>query len=89
MPKYKANAFLLHDGQLLEPGDTVELTTEQAERLKDKVSAHFGEDVDEPDGKSLEDYTVAELREKAAEYEIDGYSTMKKDDLVEALQAHQ
>ncbi|MGB5951243.1 MAG: Rho termination factor N-terminal domain-containing protein [Ornithinimicrobium sp.] len=34
---------------------------------------------------SYEDWTVDELRERAAELEIEGRSTMTKDELIEAL----
>ena len=38
------------------------------------------------DEKPLGDHTVAELKEIAAEYEIDGYDGMKKADLVAAIE---
>ena len=37
---------------------------------------------------SYEDWTVDELRERAAELDIEGRSTMKKDELIEALRNH-
>lgn len=37
---------------------------------------------------SYEDWTVEELRNRAAEIGIDGRSTMKKDELVKALRNH-
>ena len=37
---------------------------------------------------SYEDWTVADLRRRAAELEIPGRSSMKKADLVEALRDH-
>lgn len=38
MPKYTANAYLVHNGVIVQTGGEVELTEEQAERLGDKVT---------------------------------------------------
>jgi len=37
MPKYIANGYLVHKGKVVQTGNEVELTKEQAERLGDKV----------------------------------------------------
>lgn len=44
MPTYTANAYLSHNGELVQPGVSIELTKEQAERLGDKV-VNSGEEV--------------------------------------------
>jgi len=41
-----------------------------------------------PDGRTYEERTVEELRERAGELEIEGRSTMTKDELVAALRNH-
>lgn len=92
MPTFAAKAYLLHKGQVIPPNDTLELTNEQAERLGDKVGIVAGSDApDSPqeDSKNLKDHTVDELKEIAQKYEIEGYSTMKKAELVEAIEARQ
>lgn len=43
MPKYIANAYLVHKGKVVQTGNEVELTKEQADRLGDKVMI-----IDEP-----------------------------------------
>lgn len=77
MPKYTANAYLVHQGKIVPIGETVELSAEQAERLGEKVTM-----VEET---SLEDMTVAELKDIAKAKGIEGYGEMKKAELIAAL----
>ena len=44
MPKYIANAYLVHNGKIVQTGGEVELTAKQAERLCDKVTPVQQED---------------------------------------------
>jgi hypothetical protein len=37
MPKYIAEAYLVHNGAVVQPGHEVEIAADQAERLGDKV----------------------------------------------------
>lgn len=55
-----------------------------------RVDPH-GNVVQEPDSeeKALKDHKVPELKEMAAELDIDGFSDMKKADLVKAIEAAQ
>ena len=94
MAKRKANAFLLHEGKVYDPGTEIELTDEQIERLGDKTVAP-DEKIDAEKGfrdsdnaeKSIEDMNVSELREVAAGYNIEGYSDMRKADLINSINA--
>ena len=85
MPKFTSNAYLTHNGTLVKKGDEVELTAEQAEYLGDKVTAI---EVEEK-SPSLSDNTVAELKTLAEGMSIDGFSNMKKDELIEAIEEKQ
>lgn len=38
MPNYIANGYLVHEGKVVQTGNEVELTDEQAHRLGDKVT---------------------------------------------------
>lgn len=88
MPKYIAKAYLLHKGQVIKTGNEVELTEEQAKKLGEKVAiteeskiAIEKQDI----VNELENKKVDELKELAKEAGIDGYSEMKKAELVAAL----
>lgn len=85
MPKYIANGYLLHKGKVVQTGNEVELTKEQAERLGDKVALV---DIEEQTGdKSLQEHNVEELKMIAKERGIEDYAKLKKDDLIEAIEA--
>jgi len=77
MPKYKANEYLLHEDKIVQTGQEVELTEDQAKSLGDKVTL--------TESGKLETYTVAELKDQAKDKGIEGYSDMKKAELIQAL----
>lgn len=77
MPKYVANAYLQHNGQIVQEGGVVELTEEQAELLGDKVSL--------TEEGQLEELTVPELKTKAKQKGIAGVSDLNKDALIDVL----
>lgn len=77
MPKYTANAYLIHEGAIVQTGQDLELSEEQAAALGDKVS--------QSEAGKLEEFTVAELKEQAKAQGIEGYNDLKKAELVAAL----
>ncbi|WP_139983933.1 DUF7218 family protein [Nocardioides litoris] len=63
---------------------------EKAARIANASAAEGKSTVGRRGGKSpsYEEWTVKDLRKRAAEIGIDGRSSMKKDELVEALRNH-
>lgn len=66
MPKYIANAYLVQKGKVIQTGNKIELTEDQAKRLKDKVSIVDGQETDSGEGVA-EEYTEASLKQLNAE----------------------
>lgn len=63
---------------------------EKSARIANAAANSSRSEVGERGGRSpsYDEWTVAELRERAAELEVEGRSTMSKDELVEALRDH-
>ena len=63
---------------------------EKAARIANEAARESRSKVGERGGKSpsYEDWTVQELRERASEIGIEGYSDMRKDELIDELRNH-
>ncbi|GAA0968583.1 hypothetical protein ENKNEFLB_00551 [Nocardioides aquaticus] len=63
---------------------------EKSARIANAAANSSRSEVGERGGSSpsYEEWTVAELRERAAELDVEGRSTMTKDQLVDALRDH-
>lgn len=63
---------------------------EKSARIANAAAASSRSDVGRRGGEagSYEDWTVDELHERARELEIEGRSSMDKDELIEALRTH-
>ncbi len=85
MPKYIANGYLVHNGKVIQTGNEVELTKEQGDRLGEKVQLIPLEE--QAGQKALQEHTVDELKEIAQERGIEEYNKLKKDELIEVIEA--
>ncbi|SEB12524.1 MULTISPECIES: Rho termination factor N-terminal domain-containing protein [unclassified Mycobacterium] len=63
---------------------------EKAARISNAAAARGGSSVGRKGGKSgsYDDWTVQDLKKRAKELGLTGYSTLKKDDLISALRNH-
>lgn len=77
MPTYIAHEYLNHDGVIIQTGQEVELTEDQAYNLGRKVSLS--------ERQQLEEYTVPELKEQAKKKGLEKVSDLKKDELIDVL----
>jgi hypothetical protein len=78
------------DGELYEALREDGASQEKAARIANAAANTSREEVGEKGGRagSYEDWTVEELRKRAAELDIRGRSSMKKDELIKALRDH-
>lgn len=78
------------DGELYESLREDGASREKAARIANAAANTSREEVGEKGGRagSYEDWTVDELRKRAAELDIGGRSSMKKDELIKALRDH-
>lgn len=78
------------DGELYESLREDGASKEKAARIANAAANTSREEVGEKGGRagSYEDWTVDELRKRAAELDIEGRSSMKKDELIQALRDH-
>ncbi|MCA0905141.1 Rho termination factor N-terminal domain-containing protein [Ruegeria marisrubri] len=84
--KILVTAAFSFEGAIRTPGQTLTVPEDLAKNLFERGRAELangGEDVDKP----LDEMTVAELRDLAKEYEIDGADKMKKPELIDAIEA--
>lgn len=80
----------MKDGELYEELREDGASKEKAARIANAAANSSREEVGKKGGEagSYEDWTVEELRKRAAELEIEGRSKMKKEELIDALRNH-
>ncbi|MDF2909503.1 MAG: hypothetical protein K0Q56_383 [Sporolactobacillus laevolacticus] len=77
MALYFSNAYLVDQGKLVKPGETIFLEKVQADKLGEKVKAATVAD--------LSKFKLADLQAIAKDSNVQGYSTLNKDQLVAKL----
>ena len=80
----------MKDGELYESLREDGASKEKAARIANAAAQSSRSDVGKKSGESgdYEDWTVDQLHERASELDIDGRSTMNKDELITALREH-
>ena len=80
----------MKDGELYEELREDGASKEKAARIANAAANSSREEVGKKGGEagSYEDWTVEELRKRAAELEIEGRSNMNKEELIDALRNH-
>lgn len=75
-------------GEIKKPGTVITVAEDIAKNLLQRGRAELATKGTDDDGdKDLSDFTVPELKARAAELEIDGADTMKKAELIDAIEA--
>lgn len=90
MPKKQGPGPSVKDAELYEGLRDDGASKEKAARIANAAAAGSRSAVGRKGGESgsYDDWTVAELRRRAAEIGIDGRSSMNKDELIKSLRNH-
>jgi hypothetical protein len=90
MPKNEGPGPSVKDGELYEKLRDEGNSKEKSARIANAAARDGRSEVGKRGGssESYDDWTVDDLRARAAELDIEGRSTMNKADLVEALRDH-
>lgn len=90
MPGRKSPGPSVKDPELYEELRDEGASKEKAARIANEAAGSSRSEVGRKGGKSgsYDDWTVDDLRDRAAEIGIDGRSAMSKDELIKALRNH-